>query len=88
MSEHRTNCPNCGAPIEPDLCKCPYCGTAYADLSVLQLGDGPQWVRVNLGSRAAPHTVMMRAALMSFEYEISVDSYPEVEMRFAVLDTK
>ena len=88
MSERRTNCPNCGAPIDPALCKCPYCGTAYTDLSVLQLGEGPQWIRVNLGTRDTPHCVMMRCALMSFEYEVSVDSIPEVEMRFAVLSTK
>ncbi len=25
----RTNCPNCGAPIDTRLCRCPYCETPY-----------------------------------------------------------
>lgn len=25
----RTNCPNCGAPIEPGAARCPYCRTPY-----------------------------------------------------------
>ena len=28
MDEHRTNCPNCGAPLEDGECK--YCGTYRA----------------------------------------------------------
>lgn len=31
------NCPNCGAPYDPALNKCPYCGTIYFDLSCLDL---------------------------------------------------
>lgn len=26
-----TNCPNCGAPVDVDLCACPYCGTPYPE---------------------------------------------------------
>ena len=29
------NCPNCGAPLDENYCKCPYCGTLYYDLTVL-----------------------------------------------------
>ena len=29
------NCPNCGAPYDVDLNKCPYCGTSYYDMSAL-----------------------------------------------------
>lgn len=29
------NCPNCGAPYDIDVNKCPYCGTSYFDLSAL-----------------------------------------------------
>lgn len=29
------NCPNCGAPYEVNLNKCPFCGTSYYDLSAL-----------------------------------------------------
>ena len=31
------NCPNCGAPYDIVLNKCPYCGTSYYDLSALDL---------------------------------------------------
>lgn len=29
------NCPNCGAPFELNEYKCPYCGTLYLDLSMI-----------------------------------------------------
>ena len=31
------NCPNCAAPYNVELNKCPYCGTSYYDLSALDL---------------------------------------------------
>ena len=31
------NCPNCGAPYDIELNKCPYCDTSYYDLSALDL---------------------------------------------------
>ena len=31
------NCPNCAAPYDIGLNKCPYCGTSYYDLSALDL---------------------------------------------------
>lgn len=34
---HNRNCPNCGAPYDVCLNKCPYCGTSYYDLSALDL---------------------------------------------------
>lgn len=38
MSKYR-NCMNCGAAIDPDVNKCPYCGTSYLDICGLKL-DG------------------------------------------------
>lgn len=32
------NCPNCGAPLDQNLCKCPYCGTLYYDLTMFEDG--------------------------------------------------
>jgi hypothetical protein len=37
MKEFR-NCPNCGAPLEAEINKCPYCGTSYFDFSICQVG--------------------------------------------------
>ena len=36
MSKQR-NCPNCGAPYEISEVKCPYCGTAYFDMSMVNM---------------------------------------------------
>lgn len=33
---HR-NCPNCGAPYEVELSRCPYCNTAYFDLTTIDI---------------------------------------------------
>lgn len=40
----KTNCPNCGAPIEPISSKCPYCDTPYT-LKLLETFVGPAEVR-------------------------------------------
>jgi hypothetical protein len=32
------NCINCGAPIEAETTKCPYCGTSYFDFADIKLG--------------------------------------------------
>lgn len=34
---NQRNCPNCAAPYDIALDKCPYCGTSYYDLSALDL---------------------------------------------------
>ena len=31
------NCPNCSAPYNVELNKCPYCGTSYYDLSAIDV---------------------------------------------------
>lgn len=33
------NCPNCGAPYEIGLDKCPYCGTIYYDMSAINFDE-------------------------------------------------
>lgn len=36
-----TNCPNCGAPIESDVCR--FCGTKLINIADLKIGD-PIWL--------------------------------------------
>lgn len=43
------NCPNCGAPNDPYLNKCPYCGTSYFDLTSIDIADGkPMFLKIRV----------------------------------------
>lgn len=42
------NCPNCGAPINVDLC--PYCGTAFIDWSCVDERK-PNWIKIKLDGK-------------------------------------
>ena len=33
------NCPNCGAPVDPESHKCAYCGTIYFDMSMIDFDN-------------------------------------------------
>lgn len=43
------NCPNCGAAVEYDLHKCPYCGTSYFDMSCIDFEqETPVYLKLKL----------------------------------------
>lgn len=45
------NCMNCGAPFDPELDKCSYCGTSYFDLSALDLSsEKPIMLKLKIGN--------------------------------------
>ncbi|MBR2256361.1 MAG: zinc ribbon domain-containing protein [Blautia sp.] len=56
ISEDAFNCPNCGAPINGDLC--PYCGTAFIDWSAIDVHK-PNWIKIKLDNK----TVLVKAIL-------------------------
>ncbi len=55
------NCINCGAPINKDLSKCPYCGTSYIDICGLEIGGAP----IILKFRHDKHVYTMKAYVNS-----------------------
>ena len=45
------NCPNCGAPLKADICKCPYCGTSYFDISAINISERePFYLKLRLNA--------------------------------------
>ena len=61
---HGTNCPNCGAPIDPDQTRCAYCGTTYVDVTALRI-NAANWIRINVGTDERPQILEMRAYVSS-----------------------
>lgn len=44
------NCPNCGAPIDLETNKCPYCNTSYFDFSNINIDENePFFLRIKKG---------------------------------------
>lgn len=44
------NCPNCGAPIDKETNKCPYCNTSYFDFSNVNIdNEEPFYLRIKKG---------------------------------------
>ena len=58
----RTNCPNCGAPI--DSTQCPYCKTSFYDFGAIEVGK-PAWFRFKVYDRVYIFKGMSNA---SFEF--------------------
>ena len=63
------NCPNCGAPLDDNYCKCPYCGTLYYDLTVLD-DEVPCYIKF----RTAMGTITTYARPELKEIKVSRDS--------------
>lgn len=74
------NCPNCGAPYDVDLNKCPYCGTSYYDLSALDLtAREPFYLKIKTEMNGMPCciTQLVRPCVdMSIDFSSeTVDAY-------------
>lgn len=53
------NCPNCGSAIEIGEIRCPYCKTAYVDLSYIPLNE-PFILRINIGTAEKPQIIIQK----------------------------
>lgn len=77
---NQRNCPNCAAPYDVELNKCPYCGTSYYDLSALDLtAQEPFYLKIKVDMNGSPCyiTQLVRPRMdMSMEFSSdTVDCY-------------
>lgn len=68
MSER--NCINCGAVIEIDNVKCPYCGTSYFDFTNIELDGKPVVLKLKHNNQI----FMLKAICTSCD--IAIENYP------------
>lgn len=67
------NCPNCGAPLDENYFKCPYCGTLYYDLTALD-DSVPCFIKFN--TMYGELTMFAKPELKDIEVtEDSIDCY-------------
>lgn len=63
--KQKSNCPNCGAPVDNDLGKCPYCGTNY--FNIIDIGEEPMTVRFNFGGSQITARGLIKATTLTME---------------------
>lgn len=80
-----TNCPNCGAVINPEKDKCEYCGTSYYDLSCIPINE-PFYLRLNVGTRENPKIICQKVFMPNLNithYTNDIDvMYDNYQSRF------
>ena len=66
------NCPNCGAPYDLKLNKCPYCGTSYFDMSLINMdAHEPFYLKIQTSIGGAPGFITAKVIPTLFSAEIS-----------------
>lgn len=68
----RTNCPNCGGPIESEKCK--YCGTMFYDFSAIEI-DKPCYLKIKHGNMI----MTVKAVAKNVECNMSTDTVDAVD---------
>lgn len=72
------NCPNCGAPYDVLLNKCPYCGTSYFDMSALDFNDRePFYLKIRYGDMTI--TQLVRPCFNDMSIEVTSDTVDIVD---------
>ena len=55
------NCPNCAAPYDVSLNKCPYCGTSYFDMSCIDINSlEPFYFKLKIGDMMVTSKVVVK----------------------------
>jgi hypothetical protein len=65
----KTNCPNCGAAKDASEIKCPFCGTAYLDMTAIDLyKHEPIWLKF-VGPDGSVYQIKAYPTVASFTIE-------------------
>ena len=68
MSKGQRNCMNCGAPIDVEANKCPYCDTSYFDLSSIDMGaTKPFYLKIKYNGVIITQKVLPTVTMMESE---------------------
>lgn len=79
------NCPNCSAPYNVELNKCPYCGTSYYDLSAIDITTHePFYLKIKAEINGAPCYITQ---LVRPSVDISMDFSSETVSAYDVSGT-
>ena len=73
MSNSR-NCINCGAPIESETIKCPYCGTSYFDFTDIDIRS-PVILRIKDDDRVVLFKAICSSMCLTVEPEYITCGY-------------
>lgn len=66
----KLNCPNCGAPIDVETHKCPYCGTSYFDMSCIDFDEKtPIFLKLKIGDNYLTQKVIPTIGEITFTSE-------------------
>lgn len=61
------NCPNCAAPYDVTLNKCPYCGTSYFDISCIDIDSfEPFYLKLKKGNNTFVSKVIIGDSCITF----------------------
>lgn len=74
----KTNCPNCGAPIDEEKHKCSYCGTPYFDMSFMNFDDNkPFYLKIKYGDVYITQLVRPQLGdiMLESDYQIAYGKY-------------
>lgn len=68
--ENHKNCPNCAAPYDPAENRCPYCGTAYFDMSTVDFdSQEPFYLKIKVNGYMITQLVVPETCAFSSESE-------------------
>lgn len=79
MNEH-LNCPNCGAPVEEEVCS--YCGTVIYDFATMDM-DKPMYIKLRKDGKVIMFKVLLEE--LAFEYRDNPISYYADEQPIEVI---